>query len=316
MLLGSTNSVRRNVLALAIAAPWLIVVLVRLLGVDRIWPLVPLVAFTPQTLLTLLVPLVVALVLRAKWSVAIVGAAMISLAFVIAPRLITNDQPAASGKTLRILTANLLHGDASPAPLVAAIRSSRADVIALQEASLNNIAELRAAGILKTHPYVQEHSADGMFANFTVSRKPLAMLPNADDSAESREWPGMRIGGTGVTFYNFHSRSPVTPSRESEWRAGLTQLPASNGELRVIAGDFNATLDHHYFRKVLASGYRDSADETGNGLKWTWSVSRMTRLVIDHVLAPPSVAVRSYRVYDLPGSDHNAVAVTLRLPVD
>lgn len=312
MLLGPKNSLRRNGAALFIASPWLVIVVVRIFGLDRFWPLVPLVAFTPQFLLTLLAPLGVAIFLRARWATLVLVLSMAALAIAIAPRTIANDQPDATGKTMRIFTANLLHGSAEAAPLIAAIRASRADVIALQEASNANIAELRAGGILKTHPYVQEHSVEGLFGNFTVSRTPLTMVPGA--GSEARSWPAMRVGGLGLTFYNFHSRSPVTPSRETEWRGALAKLPGSDGKLRIIAGDFNATLDHHYFRAVLSRGWRDSGDQTGNGLKWTWNVGRMSRLVIDHVLVPPGVRVESYRVYDLPGSDHNGVAVTLRLP--
>ena len=124
----------------------------------------------------------------------------------------------------------------------------------------------------------------------------------------------MRVAGTGITFFNFHSRSPTTPGREAEWSAALNSLPAAAGDLHVIAGDFNATVDHRLFRAVLDRGYSDAGYSTGNGLVWTWTIGRMTRLVIDHVLAPPSVAVDSYEVRSLPGSDHKSVSVTLRLP--
>lgn len=312
MMLGGKNSMRRNLLTLLIASPWLLVALVRLLALDHFWPLVPIVAFTPQTLMTLALPLIVALLLRARWTAVVLLVAAAALAVVVVPRTTADEQPAARGAELRVVTANLLHGSADPIALLETIHAENADVVTLQETSAINITELRRLGLLATHPYLQRTAAEGMFANYTISRTPLKMLPGGEAGAAG--WPGMRVSGFGVSLYNFHSRSPLTPSRESEWSDAIASLPGSQGHLRVIAGDFNATLDHRAFRALLARGYRDAGDVTGNGLVATWTGGAIARLAIDHVLVPPGVRVARYRVYDLPRSDHKAVAATLVLP--
>lgn len=314
MVLGRKNSLRRNLIALAIAWPWVFVAFARILSLDMGWPVIPLVAFIPQTLVTMLIPFVTALWMRARWTAIGIAVLMVWLVVIIAPRTFSHDEPAASGRTVHIFTANLKKGAAEPGPLLAQIRAARADIVSLQEAGDRNVAELRARGLMKTHPYVVSHSSDGTYANTTISRWPLKL---SDDSfATTGSWPAMRVGGggTGIEFYNFHSLSPTTPGREAEWSAGLGSLPAARGRIRLIAGDFNATVDHREFRAVLARGYVDAGYQTGNGLKWTWVIGRLTRLVIDHVLAPPDVAVESYRVQNLPGSDHKSVSVVLRLP--
>jgi endonuclease/exonuclease/phosphatase (EEP) superfamily protein YafD len=326
VMLGGKNSLRRNLVALLIAAPWLIVALARLFSLDSAWPLIPLVAFTPQTLLTILLPLAGAVVLRARWAGAAIVLMMVALAVVVSSRVRSAEQPLARGETVRIFTANLRDGDAEPAALAAAIRQARPDIISLQEAGPRNVAALRAAGILRTYPFREQNSAEGLLSNITLSRWPL--VARHDDFAVTHRWPSLRVVGKGIEFYDFHSRSPTTPGRVAEWKLALASLPGAvsgGGErvagpgdrrapLRVIAGDFNATIDHRAFRALLARGYVDAGSVTGNGLDWTWSIGRLTRLVIDHVLTPPSVAVTSYRVVDLPGSDHNAVIVGLRLP--
>jgi endonuclease/exonuclease/phosphatase family metal-dependent hydrolase len=124
----------------------------------------------------------------------------------------------------------------------------------------------------------------------------------------------MRVGDTGMIFRNVHPGSPLKPSISPYWQQNLRDLPPAGNKLRVVAGDFNATLDHRDFRAVLARGFRDAGDQTGHGFSWTWSVSKLGRLVIDHVLVPRGVAVESYKVINIPGSDHNALAVRLRLP--
>jgi endonuclease/exonuclease/phosphatase family metal-dependent hydrolase len=318
-MLGGKNSLRRNLLALLVAAPWLLVVVVRLLSLDAVWPLIPLVAFTPQTLVTLLFPLLVAVVLRARWAALVVVLAGVALALVVAPRLSADDQPTTAGRTVRVFTANLMFGSVDATGLAAAIRSARPDIVALQEASTANVEALRAKGVLRGLPYVEQHSAEGKLANFTLSRWALDDVePGAEAAGElGAGWPALRVREAGIVFYNVHSSAPTTPGGVASWRTGLDALPAAGGGgrlLTVIAGDLNATLDHRAFRRVLARGYIDTGSVTGNGLVWTWSVGRIAQLVIDHVLVPPSVEVLSHRVIDLPGSDHNAVAVTLRLP--
>lgn len=91
--------------------------------------------------------------------------------------------------------------------------------------------------------------------------------------------------------------------------------------MRLLVGDFNATLDHGALRRLLRRGYLDAADEVGAGLTPTWPSGRATALAafdpppatIDHVLVERGVAVAAVRVHDVPGSDHRAVLADLRL---
>ena len=153
-LLGSRNSLRRNLLALLFASPWLFLAAVRIFALDFRWPLIPIVAFTPQAVLWMLLPLVVALLLRARWMALAIGVAMLWLIVLIAPRTIANDQPEAHGRTVHLLTANLLVGGASLPDLEKVIDQADPDIIALQEVTPENVAALRTAGVMKSRPYV------------------------------------------------------------------------------------------------------------------------------------------------------------------
>ena len=59
--------------------------------------------------------------------------------------------------------------------------------------------------------------------------------------------------------------------RGGPWREELAVLPPPANP-RVLAGDFNATLDHAAFRAVLRLGYADAAQQTGNALTPTWGM--------------------------------------------
>lgn len=310
-MLGRTNSIRRNLLALLIASPWLAAAFVRIFSLDLFWPLIPLVAFTPQILVLMAIPVVAAFAMRAKYmTIALLVTAGILVALLL-PRAIGNGQPEALGQRITIFSANLLAGAAQPGPLLAAIEKNDPDIIALQEATPANLEMLKEAGVLKERPYFSGIPEVGTRGYFTVSRWPLKEIPGS--GLVDGRWPEMRVGGTGMIFRNIHPAPPLKYGNTPNWKEALGEIPSSRGN-RVISGDFNATLDHRDFRAVLSRGYRDSADQTGNGFKWTWVVTRTGRLVIDHVLVPPGVDVRSFDVIDLPGSDHNAVVAKLQLP--
>jgi endonuclease/exonuclease/phosphatase (EEP) superfamily protein YafD len=83
----------------------------------------------------------------------------------------------------------------------------------------------------------------------------------------------------------------------------------------IVAGDFNATLDHGPFRAAL-TGVKDAAEGTGQGLTGTFHarLPRWAGIRIDHVLIPREAATTRYEIVDLPGSDHRAVLGGLVLP--
>lgn len=284
---------------------------VRIFSLDYFWPLVPVVAFTPQMLVMMAVPLIAAFAMRARYMFILLVVVAGVLVALLIPRALGNEQPEARGQTVTIFSANLLAGAAEPAPLLAAIARTDPDIIALQEATPENLEALKDAGVMKARPYFSGLPEFGTRGYFTLSRWPLKVIPGSGLLGDN--WPEMRVGNTGMIFRNIHPSPPLKYGNTPKWEAALAEIPNSRGN-RFISGDFNSTLDHRAFRSVLGRGYRDAADQTGNGFKWTWVVTRTGRLVIDHVLVPPGVDVQSFEVIDLPGSDHNAVVARVQLP--
>jgi endonuclease/exonuclease/phosphatase (EEP) superfamily protein YafD len=82
----------------------------------------------------------------------------------------------------------------------------------------------------------------------------------------------------------------------------------------IVAGDFNATLDHAVFRHAI-TGCADAGERTGQGLVGTWPNRFPRRLgpQIDHVLITGGITAETLSVHDVPGSDHRAVLTRLRL---
>jgi endonuclease/exonuclease/phosphatase family metal-dependent hydrolase len=99
------------------------------------------------------------------------------------------------------------------------------------------------------------------------------------------------------------------------WLRMLEELPATEPDvLRIIAGDFNATLDHSPFRAVLDRGYADVADRAGQGLHATWPSDRPLGIAIDHVLVDRRIGVDAVDIVRVAGTDHRAVVADLTLP--
>ena len=108
-----------------------------------------------------------------------------------------------------------------------------------------------------------------------------------------------------------------SPAATARWRGHLSALPAPGDSPLILAGDFNATLDHAQFRRLLRLGYVDAASQAGNGLVLTWGPLPdrcLTLLAIDHVLIDRRCAVLTTSAHWLTGSDHRALYAKLRLP--
>jgi endonuclease/exonuclease/phosphatase (EEP) superfamily protein YafD len=309
----------RDLVALALALPWLLWAVLRVFGLEHGHPLTPAVAFTPYVAATAWIPLVVALALR-RWAVALVPlAALAALAAVVLPRALPGPQPAVpGGRTLQVMTSNLAYGHADPAAVMALARRYRVDLLSLQELTPQEAARLDAAGARARFPYRVLDAQPGAGGSGLMSRYPFA---GADRSNGTRmAMPRARLDVPGAAALDVKAVHPVPPLHRDVaiWRAELRTLPPASvdGPLRMLVGDFNATLDHHELRSLLSSGYVDAADAAGIGLQGTYRQGRRLPplVAIDHVLVDRRVRVSAASVQPMPGSDHRTLLATVVLP--
>ena len=115
-----------------------------------------------------------------------------------------------------------------------------------------------------------------------------------------------------------HAAGDVTRGRCAPGPATSPSCPAPEpGVLRVLAGDFNATLDHAALRAVLRTGLdgrrpaRPAGGWPGPGARCG---CRWPRLALDHVLVDPRIGVAAVDLVPVPGSDHRALVADLVLP--
>ena len=310
-------------LALALLLPWLAWAVVRTLGLER-GLIVPAMTFTPYVGLASPVPLVVALLLR-RWVVAAVAAAVV-LAFALAllPRAIAGPRPAVPGGVpMRVMAINLFLGAGDPRTVVALARSRRVDALALEEVPPAELARLERAGLRRVLPYRQYDPAGGGGSGSALfTRRPMRRLPSVNPRPQQGEPRALvRVpGAMPVDLQVVHPLPPINDDWRGVWTAMLGALarPAAHAAtLRMLAGDFNATLDHAQLRALLGDdGYVDAADAVGKGYDTTWPAGRRfpPEITIDHVLVDPRVRTEDVSVHTVPGSDHRAIIATLLLP--
>lgn len=295
---------------------------VRLLGLDH-GPLVQLLAFTPYAAAGSLLPLILLLGLRRWRPAAVAAVTTVALVAVVAPRTFESTPPAATGPPLRLLTANLLAGSADAEALVDLVRRHSVEVLAVQEFTPAIAAELDRLGLDQLLPFRELHPVVGTPGSGLYARYPISAGGVRHNSGG---WGFLQAYGTvavpaaaPVQVESVHPAAPYALDQVGHWRRDLAAQPPAtpDGQLRVLAGDFNATLDHAPLRALLDTGYVDAAAAAGTGLSGTWGPydgDLIPPVTIDHVLVDQRIAVRAAAVHPIPGSDHRAVLTELRLP--
>jgi endonuclease/exonuclease/phosphatase (EEP) superfamily protein YafD len=238
------------------------------------------------------------------------------------------DVPVVQTNDVTLLSWNTL-GDSVPAQVIARVaQENRATVLALPETTAGRARQV--AGLLAdegAHYSVfavsQQAGIPARSTSVLVSES-LGRYEKVTDLGDTVGVPSVVLdpasGQNAPRIVAVHTTAPYQPDPRS-WRHDLAWVAARCSERNVlVAGDFNATIDH---LDGLGTGSgqlracRDGALATGNAAVGTWPTS-MPALIgtpIDHVLATPNWTFTGFRVLsddDSAGSDHRPVLARLR----
>jgi endonuclease/exonuclease/phosphatase (EEP) superfamily protein YafD len=296
---------------------------------DTVTPFAQLLAARPLGVVVAVVLAVVGLVVarrRRRGALAPLALLLVAVGagLEIAPRAVSSGEPPPSGgRPLTVASANVLLSRVRPAAIVALVRRTRADVVALPEANARTARSyaraLTAARGEEWRTWSDRgHAADDPSAGPTsiLVRAVLGPERLADPPAPDGAHGGVRVrltrgagGPAGTVVAAVHPRPPYPAATQAQWRADLLALRPLCASADVIAGDLNATVDHSPLRAVLGAGCRDAAGDTGQGLRATWRGGPLgwLRPTIDHVLAGRDGRATESGVLRVAGSDHRAV---------
>jgi endonuclease/exonuclease/phosphatase (EEP) superfamily protein YafD len=273
---------------------------------------------TPYVAIAAVVAFLIAALAR-KWIPALVAlVSVVLLGFMVLPRAFASSETPAAGAALKILSINMRFGNADAKTIMDLVRRLRPDILNTQELSPAGTAALKAQGLEQAMPYA--HLEEGWSASGSgiFSRLPLTKLPDfAPHNGHNMPYVRFTVpGGATVELVDVHTVAPLGPDVPL-WQAAMRALPSPDrGTIRILAGDYNATLDHAEFRDVLARGYKDVGDVAGIGLTPTWPAGRRLppMITIDHVVVDPRVSVVGASIHDVPQTDHRAFFADLRVP--
>jgi endonuclease/exonuclease/phosphatase family metal-dependent hydrolase len=290
-------------------------------------PAAALLPFTPQAAAAAWVATLRAKDVRVR---AVTALAAATLTATLVPRAIAQPQPDATGPVLGVLTANLFAGRADPDAVVDLARRTDADVLFVQELTEKAADRLDRAGLGDQLPHLisdvgrEEERGNGIYTRYPMNLCGPMLPTSSIQPIVTLAYPTMPVRLVSVHMWT--PKRPCSRPGVSLWRddlAVLAEVPVPSGPAdppSIVAGDFNSTLDHAGFRRLLGPngvGLKDAARETGRGLTPTWRPAPhwpLALLAIDHILVDRRCAVLRTSVHRLPGTDHRAVFARVRLP--
>ena len=126
--------------------------------------------------------------------------------------------------------------------------------------------------------------------------------------------------GGVVRVVVIHTQSPVEHYRE--WLEDLASSPTLTPDgPTVMTGDFNASWWHPEMREVMRrGGWRDAHQVLGHGLSCSWPTDQWHPAFrwhppfvrLDHALVNDGLVVLDVGDFDVPGSDHRGIVVTVQ----
>jgi endonuclease/exonuclease/phosphatase (EEP) superfamily protein YafD len=226
---------------------------------------------------------------------------------------------------LRVMTLNAQLGGAEAEDIVELVREQGVDLLALEEYTGDLADRLAAAGLPSLLPHQVSHPRDRAGGAAVYSSFPLREAGLVRGTRFAMPVVTLDLGtgnGAALQVVAVHCVAPVG-SGLAPWRSDLSALARTgtgSGPL-LLAGDFNATFDHHEFRALLAGkeggrGLVDVAASVGGRLIPTWPMRgyALPGITLDHFVTSQDVAGADYSVHRVPGTDHAAVLATLTIP--
>ena len=307
--------------------------------VERAYPVAQIVSFRGVVALAFAAAAVVALLLAVvrpirafAFALAIVaGTAALANGAVLLARggAGTEQLPAKSEASVRVMTWNTAGPATAPETIARIAVAMDADIVALPETTIETgervAVAMRDLGQRMWAHHAQDPSTEWDAGSTTLLISPelgdYAVIESSlDGSSNTSTVPSavaMPVSGAGPTVVAAHAVAP-RPTYMQQWRDDLQWLADQCGDGNVImAGDFNATVDHMSGLGVdggTLGHCDDAAVATGSGALGTWSSSMPALLgaPIDHVMATddwqPSGSL-VLRALDESGSDHRPLIV-------
>lgn len=241
--------------------------------------------------------------------------------------------PAPTADSIRVMTWNTAGEATAPATIAKTAVAMQADIVALPETSIETGTEVAVLMREMGRPMWAHHEDFGDqegYADWDANSTSVLISPDlggyavvesdASGTSNTSQVPSvvaMPVSGDGPIVVAVHAVAPRT-DQMAAWRGDLQWLADQcAAEDVIMAGDFNATVDHMErlgTDDATLGRCHDAAATTGNGAVGTWSTEwpAMLGAPIDHVLATEAWTATGSVVLDSmdgSGGDHRPLVV-------
>lgn len=224
--------------------------------------------------------------------------------------------PGASSARSDLVVAgfNTEHGLVSDADFVAFVRGSGIQVVMMPETDATRAAALQRAlaraGLAFQRFGVQVGDTASSATTLLVDRRLGTYRQVRAAATTLGSVAAVPVDGDGPRFVAVHTNPPIPNAADmGRWEHDVPAgLSGCRGDA-VVAGDFNATVDHALF--APPAGCRDAESSTTSTATWPTSTPPWLGGAIDHVLATDQWRAVRTEVRTLGGSDHRAIVAHL-----
>ncbi|MCU1644999.1 MAG: endonuclease/exonuclease/phosphatase family protein [Nocardia sp.] len=290
---------------------------------SRRQPVIVAAALAPWLMAAVLPAAVLAIAAR-QWIAVAVSAVLLGAAVATQWPLyrarLSRNRAAAGERPLRVMQANILIGGADPGALAASVDLLDIDVLTICELTPQGLDRLMASRLPELLPY--HYCSTGEYGDGTGiwSRYPLSDTRRHDGFVTELLSARVELPDDPSPLVFAVHPVPPWPRKPGDWLREmellhqlLAKIPDDAGPV-LVAGDFNATMDHRPYRALLDGDYRDAAVAVGAGILPTYAADRWYPpvIAIDHILLRDAIAHEVHTV-ELPGSDHRGIWASITI---
>ena len=247
--------------------------------------------------------------------VAVVSLLCLHLWWVVRPTL--DDAPGSpTGESFTVMTANLHIGEADPEAVLSAVARHDVDVLVLVEITPRALADLDRAGLDLRLAHRAGTATEGRDGLMVFARSPVRSVGEIPTISPGHDVEMDTPSGT-VRILAAH---PTAPNNGvAQWSGDLDAVVSSARTSQgptVVAGDFNATVDHPQLLALMAADYRDASADAGIGWRPTWpshgdvqiaGMGLPSLFALDHVFLRGPLAATRAETTIISGTDHRAL---------